>query len=90
MFENEGRRLSVELRQLRDRLRVVPCADDPVSKDVALVCEWKIKGAPNSIFGQYLRFADNLKAAADQLKAAAHAYGFTDEDISGAFTRYRR
>ncbi|MGO1053710.1 hypothetical protein [Crossiella sp. CA198] len=90
IFMNEGQNLRIELQQLQDKLRVPPCGGDPVSEDSANLMTWRFVDAPDSYYNRYSGLADSFMETAEQLRASAKEYGFTDEDIAGALKGYKR
>lgn len=76
-----GRRVD----DLRQQMRQVPCAADPVSVDAAKVMNCRFIDAPDSHVNRAVDFARELRRAAEALHQTALQYGYTEDEIAATF-----
>ena len=76
---------ALRLRQVMDeqghKLEIEPCGGDPVSYDAERGFNAKL----NRLRIQCNDYVDSLTNAAEQLRQAAQAYGYTEAQIDGSF-----
>jgi hypothetical protein len=71
-------------RKLYD-LQIAKIGDDEVSKAATTAWNKLLNTNPDSYANRIKQYIDGLKTLADNLRAAAHQYGYTEEQITDAF-----
>ncbi|MCP2168283.1 hypothetical protein [Goodfellowiella coeruleoviolacea] len=84
LFQDKAIQLYETVDRRANRMRSKPAWDDPVSKDMARVLNYRLIDASDSYISRARQYADNLADTAEELKATAKSYGYTDEDIKRA------
>ncbi|MGQ0775979.1 MAG: hypothetical protein ACT4NY_16420 [Pseudonocardiales bacterium] len=74
------------LNHIDNQLRMRPMGGDPVSRDVAVGVNDRLRDDDNSYFNVCQGWVNNLYQTADAMAEVARQYGFTDEEIAASFT----
>ena len=73
------------LSEARARMRLEPCAEDPVSEEAAAAWNARLVDAPDSYAERLQQYVDSLYHLCDQLEDTAKQYGYTEEEITNTF-----
>jgi hypothetical protein len=66
---------------------VVPaCGRDIVSEEAAVAWNSRLNGGPESYAARLATYVQSVWDVAEELKKTAKQYGYTDEEVSNAFT----
>jgi hypothetical protein len=85
-FRTEAARLAKRVDEHSQRMITVPALGDPASRDFADGLNAKLVRNADSYISRAREYVTELEKAADQCKAAALAYGYTEDEISAGFS----
>lgn len=77
--------LNDRIRAIAPNMRLEQMGGDPVSRDAVVAFNYRMTDGPDSYLNRARQYQRNLQAGADQLRASALSYGYTEEDIARGF-----
>ncbi|GAB3435139.1 hypothetical protein [Actinophytocola sediminis] len=86
-FEAEATRLADRLDRHSARLRTVAALGDPASRDFAPALNARLVEGDGSYVNRALAYVEQLRGVAEQCRASALAYGYTEDEVASAMRR---
>jgi hypothetical protein len=84
-FNDEAERMAQKVAGYRGQMNTQPALGDPASADFRDGLTARLVGDADSYLARADGYVTELRSAADQCRAAAMAYGYSEDEITSVF-----